>query len=57
MRDINSFFLGYIALVSMFLSVGIKINRTVPPKVLVDWEGILRPTPRDFIDTIKVCYK
>ncbi len=46
--------LGYIALVAMFLSVGIKINRTVPPKVLVDWEGILRPTPRDFIDTIKV---
>jgi tetratricopeptide (TPR) repeat protein len=44
---------GYIALVAMFLSVGIKINRTVPPKVLVDWEGILRPTPRDFIDTVK----
>lgn len=47
-------YLGYIALVAMFLSVGIKINRTVPPKVLVDWEGILRPTPRDFIDTVKV---
>lgn len=53
--EANEFpYLGYIALVAMFLSVGIKINRTVPPKVLVDWEGILRPTPRDFIDTIKV---
>jgi len=44
---------GYVTLVGMFLSVGYKINRLVPTKFLVDWEGILRSKPGDFIQKVK----
>jgi len=44
---------GLVALVSMFLAVGIKIGCAVPERCLLDWEAILRPTPQDFIDTLK----
>jgi len=43
---------GYVGLVAMFLSIGIHISDLVPELVLVDWEGILRPKPQDFIDSI-----
>jgi len=43
---------GYVAMVAMFLALGIKINDLVPEGALVDWEGILRPRPQEFIDTI-----
>jgi len=44
---------GVIAMVAMFLAVGIKINGMVPEEFLVDWEGILRPHPQEFIDSLK----
>eukprot|EP01126_Amoeba_proteus_P048813 TRINITY_DN5665_c0_g3_i7.p1 TRINITY_DN5665_c0_g3~~TRINITY_DN5665_c0_g3_i7.p1 ORF type:complete len:397 (+),score=66.41 TRINITY_DN5665_c0_g3_i7:136-1326(+) len=44
---------GYIALVGLYLAVGLRINTMVPPKFLVDWEAILRPRPEDFIAQIK----
>jgi len=44
---------GYIALVAMFLAIGIKIDTLVPEAFLVDWEGILRPKPDDFIAQLK----
>jgi len=44
---------GYVCLVGMFLAIGIKINTLVPAKFLVDWQGILRPTPELFIEQLK----
>jgi len=44
---------GYVALVAMFLAMGIKISDMVPEGVLVDWEGILRPRHTEFIDAVK----
>lgn len=44
---------GYIGLVAMFMAVGIKIDSLIPKDYLVDWEGILRPHPDDFIASLK----
>jgi len=44
---------GYIVLVAMFLAVGIKLTAMVPTKFLVDWQGILRPSPELFIEQLK----
>jgi len=44
---------GYICLLGMFLALGYEITEPVPKDQQVDWEGILRPTPQDFIDQLK----
>jgi len=44
---------GFIALMGMLLAVGIKLKEQVPPGMMVDWEGILRPQPDDFIGALK----
>eukprot|EP01121_Diplochlamys_sp_Union-15-3_P015540 TRINITY_DN5160_c0_g1_i1.p1 TRINITY_DN5160_c0_g1~~TRINITY_DN5160_c0_g1_i1.p1 ORF type:complete len:698 (-),score=134.14 TRINITY_DN5160_c0_g1_i1:20-2113(-) len=44
---------GYVALLGMFLTFGIKITAPVPEGMMVDWEGILRPRPEDFIGALK----
>ncbi|KAL6073358.1 Suppressor of RPS4-RLD 1 [Balamuthia mandrillaris] len=44
---------GYMSLLGMFLSVGIEITSAVPEGQQVDWEGILRPTPEEFIAQLK----
>ena len=43
---------GYMGLLSMFLSMDILIDTSVPKDIQVDWEGILRPTPEEFIKVI-----
>eukprot|EP01125_Pyxidicula_operculata_P000419 TRINITY_DN10452_c0_g1_i1.p1 TRINITY_DN10452_c0_g1~~TRINITY_DN10452_c0_g1_i1.p1 ORF type:complete len:911 (+),score=214.49 TRINITY_DN10452_c0_g1_i1:33-2765(+) len=44
---------GYIALIAMFLAIGIEITNMVPTNFLVDWQGILRPKAELFNAQIK----
>lgn len=43
---------GYTMLLSMFLAAGYEVAVQVPENVMVDWEGILLPTPQAFIGAI-----
>jgi len=44
---------GYMTLIALFLSVGVEVVEDCTPLgIQVDWEGILRPTSKDFIETI-----
>jgi len=44
---------GYTILLAMFLAAGYEITSRVPENFMVDWEGILLPTPQDFIEVLK----
>lgn len=39
-------------LVSLFLSLDYEITRAAPEGHQVDWEGILGPSPREFISAV-----
>jgi len=40
---------GMVAMIGMFLAVGHRISANVPHKLQPDWQGILRPSPEEFI--------
>eukprot|EP01126_Amoeba_proteus_P049384 TRINITY_DN5774_c0_g1_i3.p1 TRINITY_DN5774_c0_g1~~TRINITY_DN5774_c0_g1_i3.p1 ORF type:complete len:257 (+),score=59.95 TRINITY_DN5774_c0_g1_i3:171-941(+) len=44
---------GLIALVALFLGVGVKINSIIPSNVLVYWEAILSAKPAEFISRMR----
>jgi len=44
---------GIMGLLSLFLAAGYEIDTTLKKGQQPDWEGILRPTPQDFISVIK----
>eukprot|EP01091_Cochliopodium_minus_P012349 TRINITY_DN3721_c0_g1_i1.p1 TRINITY_DN3721_c0_g1~~TRINITY_DN3721_c0_g1_i1.p1 ORF type:complete len:916 (+),score=281.95 TRINITY_DN3721_c0_g1_i1:281-2749(+) len=44
---------GFISITSLFLSIGYEIETPAPKDFQIDWEGILRPTPQQFIEQMK----
>ena len=41
---------GYVSILGMFLAAGIHLQAPIPANVLLDWDAILLPTPKEFID-------
>eukprot|EP00002_Diphylleia_rotans_P010309 TRINITY_DN2076_c0_g1_i1.p1 TRINITY_DN2076_c0_g1~~TRINITY_DN2076_c0_g1_i1.p1 ORF type:complete len:855 (-),score=180.18 TRINITY_DN2076_c0_g1_i1:1931-4495(-) len=44
---------GYIMLHSLFLSLDLEITEPIPDNVQYDWEAILSPNPKDYLEIIK----
>lgn len=42
---------GYISILAMFLATGTHLQAKIPTNVMLDWDAILLPTPKDFIFT------
>jgi tetratricopeptide (TPR) repeat protein len=44
---------GYVSILGMFLAAGFHLQAPIPTNVLLDWDAILLPTPKEFIHTCK----